>query len=300
MNGPAHESSLSGEPRGGLAGMRLVLISGVSGSGKSIALNVLEDTGYTCIDNLPVQLLPDTVQILREAGTTQLALSIDSRSGPSLAPLSGYVEELRAQGMDLRIIFLDARNDALIRRFSETRRRHPLAAANRTLEESLRLEREMLAPVAEIGQHVDTSGLSPNMLRDWIRELLGIGSSSLTMLFESFGYKSGIPLDADLVFDVRCLPNPHYDPRLRPLTGHDPAVVEYLQRDAQVEKMFVDIRNFVEAWLPAYIRDNRSYITIALGCTGGQHRSVYMVERLAAHFRKQVPALVRHRELASL
>jgi RNase adapter protein RapZ len=283
-----------------LTGMRLVLISGVSGSGKSIALNVLEDTGYTCIDNLPVQLLPDTVQILRGTGTTQLALSIDSRSGPSLAPLPGYVEALRAQGIDLRVIFLDARNDALIRRFSETRRRHPLAAENRTLEESVRLERELLAPVADIGHRIDTSGLSPNMLRDWIRELLCIGGASLTMLFESFGYKAGIPLDADLVFDVRCLPNPHYDPRLRPLTGHDPAVVEFLQRDPQVEKMFVDIRAFVEAWLPAYIRDNRTYITVALGCTGGQHRSVYLVERLAAHFRQRVPALVRHRELALL
>jgi len=278
--------------------MRLVLISGVSGSGKSIALNVLEDTGYTCIDNLPVQLLPETVQILREAGRTHLALSIDSRSGPSLAPIPGYVEGLKAQGIDLRVIFLDARNEALIRRFSETRRRHPLTSGDRTLEESLRLERELLAPVVDIGQRIDTTGLAPNALRDRIRELINIGSAPLTMLFESFGYKAGIPLDADLVFDVRCLPNPHYDPRLRGLTGHDPAVVEFLQCDAQVEKMFVDIRAFIEAWLPAYVRDNRSYMTVALGCTGGRHRSVYLVERLAAHFRDRVPALVRHRELA--
>ena len=278
--------------------MRLVLISGVSGSGKSIALNVLEDTGYTCIDNLPVQLLPETVQILRAAGRTHLALSIDSRSGPSLAPIPGYVEGLKAQGIDLRVIFLDARNEALIRRFSETRRRHPLTSGDRTLEESLRLERELLAPVVDIGQRIDTTGLAPNALRDRIRELINIGSAPLTMLFESFGYKAGIPLDADLVFDVRCLPNPHYDPRLRGLTGHDPAVVEFLQCDAQVEKMFVDIRAFIEAWLPAYVRDNRSYMTVALGCTGGQHRSVYLVERLAAHFRDRVPALVRHRELA--
>jgi UPF0042 nucleotide-binding protein len=236
---------------GSLPAMRLVLVSGVSGSGKTIALNVLEDTGYTCIDNLPVQLLPDTVQILRDGGGTHLALSIDSRSGPTLAPVPRYVETLRAQGLDFRVIFLDARDEALLCRFSETRRRHPLTSEDRTLEESLRLERELLAPVAEIGHRIDTTGLSPNALRDRIRALIESESGSLTMLFESFGYKAGIPLDADLVFDVRCLPNPHYDPRLRPLTGHDPAVVEFLQGDVQVERMFGDIRAFIEAWLPA-------------------------------------------------
>jgi UPF0042 nucleotide-binding protein len=276
--------------------MRLVLISGVSGSGKSIALNVLEDTGFTCIDNLPVALLQQTMQILRESGTAQVALSIDARSGPSLAPLPGFVESQKAAGIELQVLFMDARDDVLIRRYSETRRRHPLADGIRTLAESLATEREILAPVSQIGHRVDTSELTPNQLRDWVRSLLEIPSGLTAILFQSFGYKAGIPLDADLMFDVRCLPNPYYDPRLQALTGRHDEVIQFLERDSQVEKMYQDIVSFLESWLPSYTRDNRSYLTIALGCTGGQHRSVYLVERLAAHFRGAMPVLVRHRE----
>ncbi len=276
--------------------MRLVLISGLSGSGKSIALNVLEDTGYTCIDNLPVALLEQTMQILREEGISQVALSIDARSGPSLAPLPAFVGHIESEGLDIQVLFLDARDDVLLRRYSETRRRHPLAHGERTLAECLAIERQVLGPVAEIGHRIDTSELSPNQLRDWIKSLLTIPTGLTAILFESFGYKNGIPLDADLVFDVRCLPNPYYDPRLQTLTGQDPAVVAFLESDPQVEKMFRDIARFIEAWLPAYVRDNRSYLTIALGCTGGQHRSVYLVQRLADHFRATTPVLVRHRQ----
>ena len=276
--------------------VQLVLISGVSGSGKSIALNVLEDTGYTCIDNLPVALVPETMQILRRSGTTQVALSIDARSGSSLSPLPGFVRDLEASGVEVQVLFLDARNDVLIRRYSETRRRHPLAHGERTLAESLTMERQVLAPVADIGHRIDTSELSANQLRDWIKALLELPAGLTAILFQSFGYKAGIPLDADLVFDVRCLPNPYYDPRLQALTGHHEEVVAYLEGDPQVQKMYRDILAFLEAWLPAYTRDNRSYLTIALGCTGGQHRSVYLVERLAAHFRARAPVLVRHRE----
>src|SRR6267154_1570500 len=199
--------------------MQLVLISGLSGSGKSIALNALEDSGYYCVDNLPGQLLQQSAELLRSAGHRHVAMSIDARMGDSLDLVPEYVAALKAQGVDLRLLFLDAKNDTLMRRFSETRRRHPLATGTRTLEEALTRERELLAPVGEIGYRLDTTDLLPNTLRNWIKEWLDIRTETTMLLFESFSYKQGVPLDADLVFDVRCLPNPHYDPRLRPLTG---------------------------------------------------------------------------------
>jgi len=280
--------------------MQLVLISGLSGSGKSIALNALEDSGYYCVDNLPGQLLQQSAELLRRAGHKRVAMSIDARTGDSLEQVPGYVAALKAQGVDLRLLFLDAKNDTLIRRFSETRRRHPLATGTRTLEECLTRERELLAPVGEIGHRLDTSDLLPNTLRNWIKDLLDIRTESLMLLFESFSYKQGVPLDADLVFDVRCLPNPHYDPLLRPLTGRDAAVVTFLEGDAAVGRMYGDIQGFVERWLPCFIDDNRSYLTVAIGCTGGRHRSVYFVERLARRFRGEVQVLVRHRELEAV
>jgi len=278
--------------------MQLVLVSGLSGSGKSIALNVLEDSGYYCIDNLPVKLLQETVQLLRDAGNARVAMSIDARSGGSLSLIPGYLENLKAQDVDVRLLFLDATDHALIRRFSETRRRHPLAQGNITLEECLARERDLLSPIAEVGHRIDTSELHPNALRSWIRGLLDVDPRSIVLLFESFAYKQGVPLDADLVFDVRCLPNPFYDPRLRPMSGLHPEVADFLEREPQVGKMLADIRDFVATWLPAYTGDNRSYLTVAIGCTGGQHRSVYFVEKLAAHFRARTSVVVRHRNLA--
>ena len=279
--------------------MQLVLVSGLSGSGKSIALNVLEDSGYYCVDNLPVKLLQETVQLLRDAGNARVAMSIDARSGGSLTLIPGYLKDLKAQGVEVRLLFLDATDHALIRRFSETRRRHPLARGNITLEECLTRERDLLSPIAEVGHRIDTSELHPNALRTWIRDLLDVDPRSIVLLFESFAYKQGIPLDADLVFDVRCLPNPFYDPRLRPMSGLDPDVAGFLEREPQVGKMLADIRDFVATWLPAYTGDNRSYLTVAIGCTGGQHRSVYFVEKLAAHFRALTSVVVRHRNLAA-
>ncbi len=279
--------------------MQLVLISGLSGSGKSIVLNVLEDSGYYCVDNLPGQLLDQSVELLRRAGHNRVAMSIDARTGDSLERVPEYVAALKRQGVDLRLLFLDAQNDTLIRRFSETRRRHPLATGTRTLEECLARERELLAPVSEIGHRIDTTDLLPNALRNWTKELLGIRAESIMLVFESFSYKDGVPLDADLVFDVRCLPNPHYDPRLRPLTGLDSEVVAFLEKELIVGTMLGDIRRFVEAWLPAYAQENRSSLTVAIGCTGGRHRSVYCVERLGAHFRSHTPVLVRHRHLVA-
>ena len=279
--------------------MQLVLISGLSGSGKSIALNALEDSGYYCVDNLPGQLLQESAELLRRAGHKRVAMSIDARTGDSLDQVPGYVAALKSQGVDLRLLFLDAKNETLIRRFSETRRRHPLATGTRTLEECLMREREILAPVGEIGHRLDTSDLLPNTLRNWIKDLLDIRTESVMLLFESFSYKQGVPLDADLVFDVRCLPNPHYDPRLRPLTGLDAAVIAFLEREPKVGTMFADIRRFVETWLPSYGQENRSSLTVAVGCTGGRHRSVYFVERLGAYFKERSPVLVRHRHLAT-
>ena len=277
--------------------MQLVIVSGLSGSGKSIALNVLEDGGYYCVDNLPAQLLGDVVEFLRDSGYQQVAVSIDVRSGSNLTYLPAYLRELKGKHIETHLLFLDAKTDTLVKRFSETRRRHPLADEQRTLPESIQLERELLEDVGDLGHRIDTSDLSPGTLRNWVRDLLAVNDAALVVLFQSFGFKHGIPLDADFVFDVRCLPNPHYDPALRPLTGRDAAVGAFLGADEQVRRMDADIRGFVESWLPCFIRDNRNYLTIAIGCTGGRHRSVYLVESIAAHFKTTRNVLVRHREL---
>ena len=279
--------------------MQIVLISGLSGSGKSIALNVLEDAGYYVVDNLPAVMLPQLVTHLRGAGWTRAAVAVDMRSGASIAALPSQLDVLRETVRDLRFIFLEARDDALIARFSETRRRHPLAVDGVTVEEAIQRERDALASIAELGHRIDTSDLHPNTLRAWVKDFIRLeASEGLTLMFESFGFKYGIPLDADLVFDVRCLPNPHYDPRLRPLTGRDEPVIEFLSKIPEVGRMADDIRTFLANWLPAYVRDNRSYLTVAIGCTGGQHRSVYLAEWLAEQFSDQVSVIVRHRSAA--
>lgn len=278
--------------------MQLILISGLSGSGKSIALHVLEDAGYYCVDNLPATLLPPLVRQLREEGCERVAVAIDVRAGASIAALPQQLRDLQAMGIPTRFVFLEARDETLIARFSETRRGHPLSSDSTTLAEAIVREREMLENVAGLGNRIDTSSLNPNALRAWILDFAqSAASQGLTLLFESFGYKHGIPLDADLVFDVRCLPNPHYDPALRPLTGRDPAVARFLEGQAEVRKMAEDIRGFLYEWLPAYVRDNRSYLTVAVGCTGGQHRSVYLAEWLAGQFRDRARVLVRHRAI---
>ena len=276
--------------------MRLVLISGLSGAGKSVALNVLEDAGFYCSDNLPSTLLTITVEHLKRIGQQEVALSIDARSGEGVELLPQTIARLKLV-MDVRVLFLTATEDTLVRRFSETRRRHPLSVGDLSLEECIRRERDLLSPIAEIGHVIDTSDISANTLRTWIKDLLTLTSARFTLVFQSFGFKHGIPSDADLVFDVRCLPNPHYDPVLRPLTGRDQAVVDFICAQPLAMEMLADIRDYVGKWLPAYLRDNRHYFTVALGCTGGRHRSVYFAETLAAHFRVGQQVLVRHREL---
>ncbi|MFN3595078.1 MAG: RNase adapter RapZ [Thiobacillaceae bacterium] len=278
--------------------MRVVVITGLSGSGKSIALNLLEDTGLYCIDNLPAALLEDTLLYLEQSGYRDVAVSVDARSEKGLAGLPEQLQRLRNR-YDLRVIFLEAKEDTLVRRYSETRRRHPLSTGELSLPEAIRAERELLSGLSALGHRMDTSDTSANALRAWLREFLGLTNARFTLVFESFGFKHGIPLDADLVFDVRCLPNPHYDPILRPLTGADPAVIAFLQAEPMVMQMLEDIRAYVEKWLPAYIQDNRSYFTVALGCTGGKHRSVYFAEALAGYFGQHQQVLIRHRELSA-
>jgi UPF0042 nucleotide-binding protein len=274
----------------------LVLVSGLSGSGKSIALKVLEDAGYYCVDNLPATLLLEVVDFLRDAGHERVAVSVDARSA-ALASLPEHIAKLKERGFDCRLLYLEANTPSLLRRFSETRRRHPLAGTQ-TLPEAIERERSLLADVATLGQRIDTSDLQPRVLQNWIRDLLGLGPGALTLLFESFAYRDGIPLDADWVLDCRMLANPHYDPQLRPFTGRDAPVIEYLSRDASVQRWLEDARGLLARWLPEIVRENRSAVTVAIGCTGGRHRSVYVAERLAADFRKDWQVLVRHRGLA--
>ncbi|KAF7599496.1 MAG: RNase adaptor protein RapZ [Candidatus Dactylopiibacterium carminicum] len=280
--------------------MQLTLISGLSGSGKSIALKVLEDAGYYCVDNLPSTLLEPLIVQLAAEGYARVGVAMDVRSGVSIAGLPERVAAARTQVDDLRFIFLDSRDEALIARFSETRRRHPLAEDGVTLEEAIRRERELLSRVAELGQRIDTSALHPNVLRSWVRELIQIPSGAgTTLLFQSFGFKHGLPVDADFVFDVRCLPNPFYDPALRLLTGQDQPVADFLAASEEVQHMQADIQGFVARWLPVFRRDGRSHLTVAIGCTGGQHRSVYLAERLAQAFAGEARVMLRHRALAA-
>ena len=285
-----------------LRAMHILIISGLSGSGKSIALNLLEDAAYYCVDNLPPQLLQPLVDQLGQQGYRKIAVAIDIRGGGGIESLPQQLDTLRAQKHDVQFLFLDSKTETLRKRYSETRRRHPLASDDRTLSEAIAEERVRLARVAELGHHIDTSDLKPNALREWIRQFIAANSDghepqTLTLSFESFGFKHGLPLDAELVFDVRCLPNPHYEPDLRALTGRDQPVIDFLEAEPDVLKMRDDIARFVETWLPAYIRDNRSYLTVGIGCTGGQHRSVYIAEWLAQHFSNRARVLVRHREL---
>lgn len=279
--------------------MQLILITGLSGSGKSVALAVMEDAGFYCVDNLPVNMIGNLVETLRASGTQRVALTIDVRTGEAITELPELVTLLRNDGIEVRVMFLEAKAETLIKRYSETRRRHPLSATGLTLPECIAREKELVAGISDMAHHIDTSDLAPNTLRAWVKDFAAAPVAGLTLLFESFGFKHGIPLDADFVFDVRCLPNPHYDPQLRPLTGCDAPVAEFLRATPDAMRMLKDINRFITDWLPAFERDNRSYLTVAIGCTGGRHRSVFFVETLAARFRDRTRTLARHRELGT-
>jgi UPF0042 nucleotide-binding protein len=276
--------------------MDLLLIGGVSGSGKSVALAALEDSGYYTLNNLPPSLLVPTTAHLAASGQARVAVALDVKTQPGRPGLAEAIAEARRGGWTVRVLYLDAKTDTVVKRFSETRRRHPFSSSERTLTEAIEYERSLLATVREDGFAFDTSDLSAAALRGWIKDFISVDPGRLTLLFESFGFKHGVPLDADLVFDVRCLPNPHYEPALSALTGRDKAVVKFLETFPEVERMYGDIYHFVASWLPDYARDNRNYLTVAVGCTGGRHRSVYLTERLAKAFSPRYQVLKRHRE----
>lgn len=275
---------------------QLIIVTGLSGSGKSIVLRALEDSGYYCIDNLPATMLPTISGHLDTNDHECVAISIDSRSA-AIETLPAHIAHLKSLNIDTQVLFLESNIETLVKRFSETRRKHPLSKDTTTLAESIAEERDLLSGLGGLGHVIDTSNLSANTLRGWVKEIVSIEHTGLTLLFTSFGFKHGIPLDADFVFDVRCLPNPHYDPLLRDFTGRDANVQAFLEDHATVREMLQDIRNYVEKWLPCFVLENRSYLTVAIGCTGGQHRSVYMVERLSQYFKDTRKVLTRHRQL---
>jgi len=278
--------------------MRIVLLSGVSGSGKSVALRALEDAGYFCVDNLPADLIAPLVDYAIDRAEPKVAISADARSRESLGRLPQIVDKERTRGNDVRVIFLDASDESLAHRFSETRRPHPLAREGKTLSEAIAEERSVLSWLAEIGHRIDTSALTPSQLRGWVQDLVVTERSRLVLVLESFGYKEGVPLDGDYVFDARCvLPNPHYDSNLRRLTGRDPEVIAFLERETQVGILVEDIQRFLQRWIPRFMLDQRASITVAIGCTGGRHRSVYVVEQLAERFGSDYQVVVRHRDL---
>jgi UPF0042 nucleotide-binding protein len=284
--------------------LKLVIVSGLSGSGKSVALHTLEDLGYYCIDNLPAGLLGALAQELRQVQNPiqSAVVGIDARNLPAaLQRFDSIVDELVNQGVESEILFLTCEADTLIKRFSETRRRHPLSNEQTSLAEAIALERKLLEPIARRANlFIDTSDTTLHQLRALVHQRIDHRHESrLSLLFESFGYKNGIPTDADFVFDARCLPNPYWQQDLRQFTGRDKEVIAYLEGEPQVEQMFSELCSFLDNWIPAFEADNRSYLTVAIGCTGGQHRSVYLVDRLLRHFHDRYPGVTsRHRELS--
>jgi UPF0042 nucleotide-binding protein len=286
-----------------LRSREVVLVTGISGSGKSVALHALEDAGYFCVDNLPPEMLRMLIRLEHERYADRVAIAVDARTASSLPLLVPLIADLKSEGVTIRTLFLDASTDSLLRRFSETRRPHPLALptdpadSRRALADAIDLERSLLAELRELATVIDTSVLRPAQLRAWIRDLVPASPHSPTLVFESFAYKFGVPLDGDFVFDARVLPNPYYIRELRPLTGRDAAVAAYLDEQPEAQTLLDQIEAMISHWLPHLQHDQRSYLTVAVGCTGGQHRSVYLVERLAQRFSSRGPALKRHRQL---
>ena len=280
----------------------LVIVSGMSGSGKSVALKTFEDLGYYCVDNLPAELLPEFVRRLQagQAAPERIAVGIDARSLGDLSDVPEALSQIGAQGMDTRLLFFDTRDEVLLRRYADTRRRHPLSHLGLVLADAISLERQALKPLRRIADHVlDTSDLNVHQMRRRILTEFGLSGAGLSLLFESFAYRRGVPPEADFVFDARVLPNPHWDARLRPLSGRDAAIADYLGAQPDVGIYAGQVQGFLDTWLSRLRSETRSYATIAFGCTGGRHRSVYLAERLARHFRETgwAEVAVHHREL---
>ena len=289
--------------------LELVLITGMSGSGKSVALHALEDAGFYCVDNLPAELLMALIDLEQTYQATRVAVAMDVRSPASLPQLPQLLDTLRKRGVAVKLLYLDATTDILVRRYSETRRRHPLSRHDATdteldqrrdLMDALELERKLLGDLRGLSHVIDTSMIRPAQLMGYVKALIRLSGTQMTLVFESFAFKRGIPTDADFVFDVRMLPNPHYEPELKALTGQDSAVATYLQDQPDVALMQQHIEQFLNAWLRKMADNHRSYVTVAIGCTGGQHRSVYLVELLEHAFAARWNTLKRHRELDAL
>jgi RNase adapter protein RapZ len=293
------------KPTWGKIKMKVVLVTGLSGSGKSVAIRALEDSHFYCVDNLPPSFIPQVISRLSSEGISQIAIAADARTGRDIVDVPQIVKTLKASGTDVRILFLDADDETLVTRYSESRRRHPMSARlgeQATVQECVDAEREALEPLRAISSCIDTTALLPNVLRRWVLETVEEESAKLTLVFETFGFKKGLPSDADLVFDVRCLSNPYYIKNLRPLTGKDIEVQQHIQTDVRSEDLINDIETYLRKWLPSYLNEQRSYVTVAVGCTGGQHRSVYVAETLAQRFTKNPlseieSVLIRHRTL---
>ncbi|QIL81377.1 RNase adapter RapZ [Diaphorobacter sp. HDW4A] len=282
--------------------LEVVLITGMSGSGKSVALHALEDAGFYCVDNLPPELLSAFIALEHVNHGNRLAIAIDVRSATALPLVPLQLERIRDEGIRVQCLFLDASTETLVRRFSETRRRHPLSKdelrdGQSALLQTIELERELLADLREQSHVIDTSAIRASQLQGYVKSLMAVPPSRMILVFQSFAFKRGVPVDADYVFDVRMLPNPHYEPALRELTGKDAPVAEFLEQQPAVNQMEQQISQFLESWLDALAENHRSYVTVAIGCTGGQHRSVYLVERLAKHFSPKWNTLRRHREM---
>jgi UPF0042 nucleotide-binding protein len=293
--------------------MEIVLITGMSGSGKSVALHALEDAGFYCVDNLPPELLLPFVELEIQHHANQIAIAMDVRSATTLPQVPQQLDVLRARGIMVKPLFLDATTDTLVRRYSETRRKHPLSQAvahslkevtgevdqdeRRALTEAIELERTLLEALREQAHVIDSSMIRAAQLQSYVKSLVSTPGEQLTLVFESFAFKRGVPNDADFMFDVRMLPNPHYAPALKNLTGQDQPVIDFLSEQAEVQRMLRQISRFLDSWLPDLARDNRSYVTVAIGCTGGQHRSVYLVEQLVQRFSAHWATLKRHREM---
>jgi UPF0042 nucleotide-binding protein len=291
--------------------MEIVLITGMSGSGKSVALHALEDAGFYCVDNLPPELLLPFVELEQKQKAKRLAIAIDVRSATSLPLVPQQLDELRSRGIVVKPLFLDATTDTLVRRYSETRRKHPLSQMEsgfsplegddqRALIDAIELERELLSDLRAQAYVIDSSIIRPSQLQGYVKTLVAAAGGQLTLVFESFAFKRGVPMDADFMFDVRMLPNPHYEPELKKLTGRDQPVIDFLKGKEEVDLMLTHIAHFMDNWLDALARDHRSYVTVAIGCTGGQHRSVYLVEQLAQRFSANWLTLKRHREMDAL
>lgn len=299
---PAEQAARAGDG----ADAQLILVTGISGSGKSVAMHALEDAGFNCIDNLPPELLPEFLRLSRQQPQRRTAVAVDARTVGSLPALLATIERLRRKRVQLLSIFLDANTPTLVRRFSETRRPHPLSMTaqardtGQALTDAIEHERALLSGIREVSAVVDTSHLRPAQLRRWVRDIAGASGTRLSLVFESFGYKQGVPLDADLVFDLRVLPNPYYVRELRPLDGRDEAVRAFLDAQPEAGQMLSQIESFIRHWLPGYEADSRGLLTVALGCTGGQHRSVYAAQWLGRRFANRPGTVVRHREMDAL